>query len=176
MLACPTKAISEGKREVGEMFLGKIKENLFFSYARMNVSEARATPLISYLEKNLKRDVDFIIFDSPPGASCPMVEVVKDADYVILVTEPTPFGLFDLKIAYEVVKEIGKKAGLVINKSGENDYIIEEFAEKEDIDVILKIPFSMEFAKEYSSGRITLEYFLDLEERILTLFKENGSV
>jgi len=176
MLVCPKKAISEGKREVGEMLTREISPKIFFSYARMNVSEARATPLISHLKTNLRDDVDFTVFDSPPGASCPVVEVVRDADFVVLVTEPTPFGLFDLKIAWQVIKELKKKAAIVINKSGKNDSIIENFAKKENIEIFLKIPFSIEFARQYSSGKISLNFFPEVEKKVLDFFKENGII
>jgi len=116
LLVCPVTAIREGKRKVGELFSGKVNGNFFFSFARMNVGEARAVPLISELKRNLKEEVDFVIFDSPPGAACPVVEVVKESDFTVLVTEPTPFGLYDLKIACSVVKKLNIPFGIVINQ------------------------------------------------------------
>jgi len=171
MLACPKNAIEEGQRSVGEKFFSKINENLFFSFARMTVTEARATPLITELKSDIKKTADFVIFDSPPGASCPVVEVIKETDYVFLVTEPTPFGLYDLDIAYEVVRELKKDVSIVINKSGENDYIIEKFARRNNIEIALKIPFSENFARKYSYGEIDIKEIPYLEEKIVSLFR-----
>jgi len=171
IFVCPKGAVKEGKRKVGEGFFSEIHKNLFLSFARMTVSQARPTPLISELKSKIDKKADFVIFDSPPGASCPVVEVLKDADRVFLVTEPTPFGLYDLDIAFEIVKEMNKDVCLVINKSGENDFLIEDFAKKKKLEIVLKIPFSKEFAKEYSDGEIDTDFFPDFESKIFELVK-----
>ncbi|MFH1415391.1 MAG: ATP-binding protein [Elusimicrobiota bacterium] len=172
LLACPEKAITEGKRCVGEEFSYKEDKNIFFDYAVMNVGEARANPLIGELKTRVRNNVDYVIYDSPPGANCPMVEAVKDTDYVVLVTEPTPFGLYDLRIAWSVVKKLGIPAGIVINRSESDDRLIEDFADKEALEIILRIPFSREFASYYSKGIIKEKYFPEQEKRILKYFEK----
>jgi len=157
LLACPVTAIREGKRKVGELFSGKVDDNFFFSFARMNVGEARAVPLISELKRNLKEEVDFVIFDSPPGAACPVVEVVKESNFVVLVTEPTPFGLY---------------FGIVINQSDGKDALIEKFALEEGIKIIQRIPFSIDFAKKYSEGEIDINFFQNLKASFLGFVKK----
>jgi len=171
LLVCPEGAVSEGRRRVGELHTGKISENFYFDYAIMDVGEARANPLIEELKKEIKGDEDYVIIDSPPGANCPMVEAVRGADYVILVTEPTPFGLYDLKIAAGVVGELGIPCGVIINRSGEDDSIIEEYAETEDFDIITKIPFSREFASLYSGGIIDENYFPEAAAELRAYFR-----
>ncbi|MFC2060982.1 AAA family ATPase [Elusimicrobiota bacterium] len=172
LVVCPEKAITEGKRCVGEKFSYKEHKNIFFDYAVMNVGEARANPLIEELKTGIKDNVDFVIYDSPPGANCPMVEAVKDTDYVALVTEPTPFGLYDLKIAWSVIKKLDIPCGVIINRSEGDDGLIEDFADKEALDIILRIPFSREFASYYSKGIIKRKYFPEQEKRILKYFEK----
>ena len=110
--------------------------------------------------------MDYIIVDSPPGANCPMVEAVQGSDYVILVTEPTLFGLYDLKIAWDVIKKLNIPSGVVINRSEGDDDIITKFAYEENLPVILKIPFSREFAMDYSIGEIKDNFFPDLKNEV----------
>ncbi|MBN2543691.1 ATP-binding protein [bacterium] len=171
LFVCPEGAIDEGKREVGDICWFRESDNIYFNYAVMDVGEARANPLIEELKKNLENDVDLIIFDSPPGANCPMVQAVNDSDYVILVTEPTPFGLYDLKIAWSVVNKLGIPAGIVINRDEGEDKIITDFSSQENIPVILKIPFSLEFARLYSEGVIKADFFPDIEEKMFNIIE-----
>ncbi len=171
LFVCPEGAVSEGRRRVGDIFRYSGDKNIYFDYAVMDVGEARANPLIEELKNNLRDDVDFIIFDSPPGANCPMVEAVKDTDYVVLVTEPTPFGLYDLRIARSVVKKLGIPCGILINRSEGDDEIIENFADKEGVDIILRIPFSREFAFYYSKGIIKEKFFPEVEKKMAEYFK-----
>jgi len=171
VFACPRDAVKEGRRSVGFGYETILSENLFFSFAKMTVMESRAIPLIQEIKNNIRNDVDYVIFDAPPGASCPFVEVIKDADKVFLITEPTPFGLYDLRIAYEVAKELKRDVSIVINKSNENDGIIEEFARKHSANIVLKIPFSKEFAQKYSKGEIDEDVLENLEGKILKLLQ-----
>ncbi|NLB34592.1 MAG: P-loop NTPase [Elusimicrobia bacterium] len=170
LLVCPEGAISEGERKVGYLHTGKINENFYFDYAIMDVGEARANPLIEELKEGIVGDEDYVIIDAPPGANCPMVEAVRDSDYTVLVTEPTPFGLYDLKIAVGVLGELGLKCGIVINRSEEDDGIIEDYAESAGLEIIAKIPFSREFASLYSKGIIEENFFPGLADDLLEFF------
>ncbi|MGM0568402.1 MAG: P-loop NTPase [Elusimicrobiota bacterium] len=176
LVVCPEGAISEGLRRVGDIFSYACRENIYFNYAVMDTGEARANPLIEKLKEKIRNDADFVIFDSPPGANCPMVETVKGSDYVVLVTEPTPFGLYDLEIAWSVVSKLDIPCGIVINRSEGKDAIIEDFAKREDLKIMFKIPFSREFASYYSKGIIKEKFFPGIENDVISKFKNPGQI
>jgi len=171
ILACPEGAIKPGERRVGVQYFSKKSKNLFFSWAALDVNEARATPLIVSLKKELNIGVDYVIFDSPPGTSCPFVETVYGSDYVVFVTEPTPFGLYDLSIAHQAVERLKIPCGIVINRSYGKDDIIKDYAEKKGIEIIARIPFSREFAVGYSKGKIFINLFPELKNELLKFIK-----
>ena len=122
-------------------------------------------PLIKAVKKQAdKDDFNFQILDCPPGTSCPVIAAVSNSDYVIMVTEPTPFGLYDLKLAVDVMKKIGLPFGIVINRSGENDNLIEDYAKAENIDILTKIPDSRAIAECYSKGELVLKELPEFKE------------
>ena len=149
-LLCPEKAISEVDRGIGIIEHGR-KENIEIVYGRLNIGEAMPVPLIKMVKKYIKKE-NTVIIDAPPGTSCPVIEAVKDSDYCILVTEPTPFGLNDLKLAVGVMRELNKPFGIIINRFGIGDKGIEQYCSEEDIPILLKIPFEREIAVGYSKG------------------------
>ena len=104
ILVCPEKAIAEGKRNIGVIEEG-MSNSITFIQGILNIGEHMATPVIKEMKRLIRKDMDVII-DSPPGTSCPVIESIKGSDFVCLVTEPTPFGLNDLKLAVEVVREL----------------------------------------------------------------------
>ena len=112
-----------------------------------------AVPIISRLKDKVSDHTDrVVILDSPPGTACPVVEVMRGSDFVLLVTEPTPFGLNDLKLAVETVRLIGLPFGVIINRDGVGDNSVETYLHHEKIPILLKIPQSQEIAKLYSDG------------------------
>ncbi len=147
---CPNKAIKEVKKEIGVIESGN-KDNLLFVRGTLNVGEAMSPPLIRDVKKNiiLKRTV---IIDAPPGTSCPVITAVKDSDYCILVTEPTPFGLNDLELAVQVLEKLNIQHGVIINRSDLGDGKVEEYCRKKNIPILMKIPFDKEIALLYSKG------------------------
>lgn len=151
---CPTESLPMVKQRMGEMKVIK-NNNLDFIESRLDIGQEQAVPLIAqtleYIEKSYKNN-QVILLDSPPGTSCPVIEATKDADFVILVTEPTPFGLHDLKLAVETMKELGKKYGVVINRYGLGNDDVIEYCKDNDIDIIAKIPNSRVLAELYSKG------------------------
>ena len=171
ILACPEGAVKEGKRRIGVEYFSEIKSSLYFSWAALDVNEARSTPLISNLKAGIKKDSDFVIYDSPPGTSCPFVEAVHGADYVIFVTEPTPFGLYDLKIAHQAVKRMKIPCGIVINRSYGEDKIIEDYVKKQNLEIIAYISFSKKFAQGYSRGKILTELFPGLKNDLFKFMR-----
>jgi MinD superfamily P-loop ATPase len=153
-MLCPENAIREIGVKIGIMRLG-IKKNIRFIEGRLKINEPMATPLIRRV-KNAEKKV-LVIVDSPPGTSCPVMESVKNSDYVILVTEATPFGLSDLEMAFSTFKELGLRMGVIINKSRGKNKAIEEFCEKKGLEVLMKIPFDRKIAESYSRGTPLVE-------------------
>jgi MinD superfamily P-loop ATPase len=110
------------------------------------------------------------IIDAPPGTSCPVISAMKGADYVVMVTEPTPFGLHDLTLAVEAVKTLNIPHGIVINRAGSGDNRVQEYAEKENIPVLLEIPYDREMAVIYSTGHLIADVKPEWKDRFIGLF------
>lgn len=149
---CPVNgAIREVPREIGKIRTGSAG-NIEFIEGRLRVGQLSGVPLIKeVIDKYVDKEKLYIV-DSSPGTSCPVVESVRKSDYVVLVTEPTPFGLNDLKLTVELVKELGKDAGIIINKDNGNSSVIDTFSCEVQIPVILRIPYSIDIQKDYSIG------------------------
>lgn len=150
-LVCPEKAITEEPEEIGELTKGD-SGNIKFLEGKLKVGKAMSPPVI----KTVKNSIDnklFTVIDSPPGTSCPMIAAVHDADYVLLVTEPTPFGLNDLIIAVETVRGMNLPFSVAINRFDVGDDRVEKYCKEEGIDVSLKIPDSRKVAVAYSKGQ-----------------------
>lgn len=166
-LACPVGAISQDKRKVGEVEIGK-GNNINFIQGKSRIGEAMSPPLIKEVKKAAK-DFDIQILDSPPGTSCPVIAAVDGVDYIVLVTEPTPFGLYDLRLAVDVMKKLGKHFGIVINRSSENDYLIEDYAKKENAEILAKIADDRSIAECYSKGKLILEELPHYKEAFMPI-------
>ena len=110
------------------------------------------TMVIRSLKKSLPSNNDILLFDAPPGTSCPVVETISDTDYVVLVTEPTPFGLHDLKLMVALVRELEIPFGVVINKANLGNRKVHEYLQEEDIEILEEIPFNRSYAKQYARG------------------------
>ena len=147
---CPEKAISEEPREMGVVEWGQA-DGLEFVHGKLTVGEAMAPPVIRKVKEHTNND-GTVIIDVPPGTSCPVVEAVKDSDFCLLVTEPTPFGLSDLVLAVETTRQLDIPCGVVLNRAGVGDAKVEEYCRKEDIPVLLTIPLDTEIARLYSKG------------------------
>jgi len=150
---CPVMAITETPREIGVVESGQA-DGIAFAQGRLTVGEAMAPPVIRKVKAQAITE-GVVIIDAPPGTSCPVVETIKHSEFCILVTEPTPFGLNDLKLAVATVKELGVGCGVVINRVGAGDSGVEDYCKRENIPVLLTIPLDMEIARLYSRG-ITL--------------------
>lgn len=152
---CPTHSLPMKKERIGTI-TKSINGNLVFFESRLDIGQEQAVPLIAKTNKilnSLENEIIQII-DAPPGTSCPVIEATKDADFVILVTEPTPFGLNDLKLAIETMKELNKEFGVVINRYERGFSELEKFCEREYIPIIAKIPNLREIASSYSKGEL----------------------
>jgi MinD superfamily P-loop ATPase len=168
---CPQNSLTEKKIEIGKIEVSSMeKKKLLTGY--LNIGEPMAPPIIKKLKELTENEKNDIILDSPPGTSCPMIETVIQADFTILVTEPTPFGLNDLQLAVGVLKSLEKPFGIVINKYGFAKEKIEKFAREENIDILSKIPHDEEIANLYSQGKLISnntkykDIFIDLYKKI----------
>ena len=153
---CPTKSLPMIPKEMGELKHYK-SDNLDFIESKLIIGEEQAVPLIKqtldYVDENFPAGT-IKIFDAPPGTSCPVIEATKDADLILLVTEPTPFGLHDLILAIDTMKELKKDMGVIINRFGIGDANVEKYCEENDISVIAKIPNMRKIAEIYSEGNL----------------------
>ncbi|MCK4903834.1 MAG: ATP-binding protein [Candidatus Marinimicrobia bacterium] len=153
---CPTEALPMIPKKMG-VLKHFDQGNLSFIESRLDIGEEQAVPLITqtiqYVNENFSDNI-IKINDAPPGTSCPVIEATKGADFVILVTEPTPFGLHDLKIAVETMRELKKEYAVVINRYGIGNNDVLEYCKKEAIPIIAKIPNDRRIAELYSSGKL----------------------
>jgi MinD superfamily P-loop ATPase len=166
---CPEKAMKEINREIGVVEIGNCGQ-IEFVHGKLNIGEAMSPPLIKQVKEhiNLKKTV---IIDVPPGTSCPVVNSVKGSDFCILVTEPTPFGLNDLILAVEVLRKLKIPFGVVINRADLGNKKTNEYCQKENIPILMEIPFKKEIAMAYSKGEPIVKIFLEYKERFIILYK-----
>jgi MinD superfamily P-loop ATPase len=167
---CPEAAITEEGREMGIVERGG-SGNLELIQGKLNVSEAMAPPVIREVKKYID-PANIVITDVPPGTSCPVIETVKGSDFCLLVTEPTPFGLNDLALAVEVVRELGIPCGVLINRVGVGDEEVERYCHQEGIPVLLKIPLDRKIAMLYSQGIPLIEGMPWWRKEFLRLFQD----
>ena len=151
---CPEKAISETQREIGLIGDGKV-DDIYLRWGQLNIGEARSTPVIDAV-KDLSDApaLGTVIIDAPPGVACPAVETLRGADFAVLVTEPTPFGLHDLKLAVQTALAMNIPCGVVINRAGLGDSRVEDFCAAEAIPILLQIPDDRRIAEACSRGEI----------------------
>lgn len=149
-LVCPEGAIRPGARSIGVVEEGAAS-GFRFTQGRLRVGEALAPPLINRVKEHVGES-ELTILDAPPGTSCPAIAAVKDSDFVILVTEPTPFGLNDLGLAVEVVRRLQIPFGVVVNRAGAGDDRIHRYCFNERVPILLEIPDDMWIARAYSEG------------------------
>lgn len=154
-LNCPENAIQEQLSVTGILEKGHAG-NIAFGHGKLNIGKAMATPIIRDLKEwmlaKLNRD-SLVILDSPPGSACPVIETVHGADYALMVTEPTPFGLHDLRQAVDLIwGKMEIPVGVVINRDGIGDRRVDEYCMEEGIPILLRIPFDREIAETYSNG------------------------
>ena len=172
MLFCPEKAISEKGKEIGILEEGKA-ESIHFVHGRLNIGEPMAPPIIREIKKKIKNENNTItIIDAPPGTSCPVIESIKESDYSILVTEPTPFGLHDLVLAVEVLKKLNIPHGIVLNKCDIGDNKVEDYCKKNNIPILLSIPLDKEIAIAYSKGIPIVKINKFYEKKFTQLIKK----
>lgn len=170
MAVCPEDAISESDRELGEIETGSIKD-ISFIHGRLHVGQVMSPPIIKKI-RTLADPGRVNIIDAPPGTSCPVIAAMKGADFVLLVTEPTPFGLHDLILAVEAVKILKIPHGIVINRAGMGNDGVKDYAQKEGIPILMEIPFDRKIAQIYSRGDLVVEKMPEYKDKFLNLFDQ----
>lgn len=173
-IVCPKKAITWSKHRIGTLHFG-VAGNVPLVYGELKVSKPLAVPVIKAVKKHIKEAKD-VILDSPPGTSCPFVETVNGSNFCLLVTEPTPFGLHDLKIAVEVLRKLAVPFGVVVNRAGIGEKKLYDYCRDENIRIMLEIPYQRRIAELYSMG---IPFSLEMpewKEKFQTLYNEIRSL
>jgi len=168
-IVCPQNAINWKRKSVGKIEHG-VTNGVDFYHGLLNVGEIQAVPVIKALKKKIDKEGNVII-DAPPGTSCPVIESINGSDYCILVTEPTPFGFHDLKLAIAVVRHLYIPFGIIINRDGVGDKKVEMYCQTEKIPILMKIPHSEEIANLYSMGIPFVKKLPEWHERFTELFR-----
>jgi MinD superfamily P-loop ATPase len=173
-LNCPAGAIQEVLHVTGTVERGQAG-SITFAQGTMNVGEPMGVPIIRQLKRWMIAPVPNgrpIILDAPPGTACPVVEAMHGADFVLLVTEPTPFGLHDLRLAVEVARgELGLPVGVVVNRDGVGDQGVDEYCAAEGIPILMRIPHDRRIAEAYSEGVPLVETLPEYRERFVELWR-----
>jgi MinD superfamily P-loop ATPase len=167
---CPENAIVEKGRELGVLQKGHLN-GIEFIHGRLRVGEAMSPPLIKEVLSSAD-PTKLSIVDAPPGTSCPVIETMKPADFILLVTEPTPFGLSDLKLAVGATRIINVPCGLVINRSDTGDQRVKDYAAAEDIPVLMEIPYDRRIAEAYSRGNMIVAEMPEWKAKFLGLYEK----
>ncbi|QSZ26987.1 ATP-binding protein [Aceticella autotrophica] len=166
---CPHNAIIEKDKIIGGIRIGK-SGSVDFIEGKLNIGEAIGVPILKEIKKIINSYNDkIVVVDSSPGTSCSVINSIDNSDMCILVTEPTPYGFHDLKLAVELVRSMNLPMAVVINKSGDEDEIIEKYCKEQDIDVLMKIPFKKEIAKAYSKGKLLVDFDKEIKDKFKQL-------
>ncbi|WP_321516283.1 ATP-binding protein [Marinifilum fragile] len=167
--ACKFGAIQEQKHPIGELTNYSRGNQTDILEGSLKIGSPMQTKIIKDLKANASGELDILIYDAPPGTSCPVVETVSAADFVILVTEPTPFGLYDLRLTVNLMKEMQKDFGIVVNKAGLGDREVYAYIKEEGIELLAEIPFNREYAGQYAQGKLLSDVPPLIEQEYLKL-------
>ncbi|MDY0098099.1 MAG: ATP-binding protein [Bacteroidales bacterium] len=171
-VACKDGAITEKPTSLGKVNIYSTNKGHLLIEARMNIGVMSPVPVIKAAIKQIKNFDGIVILDSPPGTSCPFIQTVSQSDYVILVTEPTPFGLSDLKQSVETLKTINKPCGVIINRTGMGDNKVMDYIKSENIPLLMEIPFKQEIAEIYAGGKLVTDNDELLEKQLLAMINK----
>ncbi|MDM8552543.1 ATP-binding protein [Desulfobacterales bacterium HSG2] len=174
MMVCPENAVSESSRELGEIIRGN-SGPVELVYGRLRIGEAMSPPLIEKVKARIDNDAINII-DAPPGTSCPVIAALRGSDYVLLVTEPTPFGLNDLVLAVEAVRTMDIPFGIIINRCDVGDDKTKKYAEEQGIPILMEIPDKREIAENYSKGIMMTDAIPEMKARFGKLSDRFGKL
>ncbi len=168
LAVCPAGALTPDRRELGVILCGQTQVATYLA-GRLRVGEAMSPPLMRQVRAALAArlaggGIDAII-DSPPGVSCPAVSAVMDADLVLLVTEPTPFGLHDLALAHQAFTPLGKPLAVVVNRAGLGDRGVQDYCQREGLPILAELPFQRQAAEAYARGQVLADFSPEMRAR-----------
>jgi len=166
-LVCPTQAIAEQHREIGKLAVGRSGE-VRFADGLLNIGQAMSPPVIRAVKETVC-EAELVIVDAPPGTSCPVIESIRGCDLALLVTEPTPFGVNDLKLAIQMMKEIGIPCEVVINRATSDGVDVHSVCLELGVPVIAELPDDRRVAEAYSRGELAAQGVPGMEERFVAL-------
>jgi MinD superfamily P-loop ATPase len=169
LYACRQEAIAEKKYSIGELTEYTIGMKTDILEGSLTIGSPMQTRIIKDLKNRANEEADILIYDAPPGTSCPVIETVSEADYVLLVTEPTPFGLYDLRLTVNLMNEMQKPFGIVVNKAGLGDREVYDYITNEEIDLLAEIPFNRNYASQYAQGKLLADIPPIIEQEYLKL-------
>jgi MinD superfamily P-loop ATPase len=176
VLNCPEGAIGETSRVTGVVEQGIAHGGVRFAQGILNIGEAMPVPILRQLKRQaIPEDTSssLVILDAPPGTACPVVETIHGADMVLMVTEPTPFGLHDLRLAVQVARdELGLPVAVVINRDGIGDKEVEGYCHSQGLPVWMRIPMDRRIAEAYAEGQAIVEAFPAYKQRFLNLYQQ----
>ncbi len=172
LAVCPEKALSAGLRELGEIRVGRAGE-VDFLMGTLRIGEAMSPPFMEQVKETMRKMIrptgQDVIIDAPPGVSCPAICSVIDSDVIVLVTDQTPFGLHDFRLAWQSFSPLGKPMGAVINRAGLGPDDIYDFCTEKRIPILARIPYDREIAEAYSRGRVIARISPELESLFIGL-------
>jgi MinD superfamily P-loop ATPase len=171
-LVCPEDAIQEVGRPIGALQCGPTNNGIAFHTGELAIGEPMPTPVIRALKKTAPKGDALTIIDCPPGASCSVVTAIHDADFVLLVTEPTPFGWHDLQQMLGVLEQTGTPAGIIINRDGLGDPAIEAQLEALSTPILMRIPFQEEIAARLARGDLLTEILPEYQSAFHSLYAQ----
>ncbi len=173
---CPEDAIREVPSVLGVLEAGPAQNGIAFARGMMDVGEPMAGPVIRKLKQWASPgDGQIVILDAPPGTACPVVESIRGSDFLLLVTEPTPFGLHDLKLAVQLGQELSLPIGVVINRDGIGDAEVEQYCGTEGLPILLRVPFERAIAEGTARGRTLLEIHPQMGARLRAVLEQIGA-
>ncbi len=169
-LLCPQAAIREEGRDTGIVEYGTVaagKPEFALVTGVLTVGEAKAVPTTrATMAAADDASVDVVLVDAPPGTSCPVIEAVRGSDLVVLITEPTPFGLHDLELAVAMVRALGLRCVVAVNRIGIGDDRVHRFCAAENLEIVLELPDDRRIAETYARGDLLLDAVAGLESRL----------
>lgn len=165
---CKYGALTESRISLGKVSRYSFNKNSTLTEGRLRVGAATPVPVIKQTI-NASQNSNITILDSPPGTSCPFIHTISKADHILLVTEPTPFGLNDLKISVSIAREMNKSFSVIINRAGLGFKDIYSYLEQENINIAMELEFEKEIAGIYSSGQLLIEHRRDIYEKFMKL-------
>ncbi|MFB6341409.1 P-loop NTPase [Saccharicrinis sp. FJH62] len=169
LLACSFDALTEKPEPIGSITSYNVLDNQVLTEGVLKVGSSMQTMLIKKLKKSISTASEVILYDAPPGTSCQVVETLSDANFIVLVTEPTPFGLHDMQLIIELINELDKPFGVVINKAGLGNNSVKEYLSANAIELMGEIPFSSSYAAQYADGNLFEDVPCEIESGYSTI-------